>query len=185
MGNKDAGPKEEKIPFPVETVFASALPKTITMQKSAIMKAGTQVTLTAQASGRIGGIYVKAGEKVIAGQTLAEIDDTYGTANNARDEAGIALQTAELTFASTKLTLDQAVRSAEVAYERAKQDYENARLDTKPGEDSGKSKAQLDYENFIATQEKTLAGFETSYQNQLQNLQSLLANVIDTSDTLL
>jgi len=165
--------------------MASALTKEITLQKSALMKAGTQANITAQSSGRIGGIYVRAGDRVIAGQILAEIDDTYGTTNNARDEAAIALETSKLSLASTTLSLDQSVASTKIAYEKAQKDYEAAKLSTTTDPETGKSKAQLDYENFITTQEKTLSGYETTYQSQLQNFQSFLANVIDTSDTLL
>jgi multidrug efflux pump subunit AcrA (membrane-fusion protein) len=176
---------EEKPAYEVETVMAGALTKEITLQKSALMKAGTQANITAQASGRMGGIYVRAGERVIAGQILAEIDDTYGTTNNARDEAAIALETSKLSLASTTLSLDQSVASTKIAYEKAQKDYEAAKLSTTTDPVTGKSKAQLDYENFITTQEKTLSGYETTYQSQLQSFQSFLANVIDTTDTLL
>lgn len=183
-GDKNAL-SEEKPAYEVETVMAGALTKEIMLQKSALMKAGTQANITAQASGRIGGIYVRAGERVIAGQILAEIDDTYGTTNNARDEAAIALETAKLSLTSTTLSLDQSVASAKIAYEKAQKDYEAAKLSSTTDPTTGKSKAQLDYENFITTQEKTLAGYETTYLSQLQSFQSFLANVIDTGDNLL
>lgn len=176
---------EEKPAYEVETVMTGALTKEITLQKSALMKAGTQANITAQASGRMGGIYVRAGERVVAGQILAEIDDTYGTTNNARDEAAIALETSKLSLASTTLSLDQSVASTKIAYEKAVKDYEAAKLSTTTDPTTGKSKAQLDYENFITTQEKTLSGYETTYQSQLQSFQSFLANVIDTGDNLL
>jgi len=176
---------EEKPAYEVETIMVSNLSKEIILQKSALMKAGTQANITAQSSGRIGGIYVRAGERVIAGQILAEIDDTYGTTNNARDEAAIALETSRLSLASTTLSLDQSVASTKIAYEKALKDYESTKLSATADPETGKSKAQLDYENFITTQEKTLSGYETTYQSQLQSFQSFLANVIDTSDTLL
>jgi multidrug efflux pump subunit AcrA (membrane-fusion protein) len=176
---------DEKPPYEVETVMAGSLSKEITLQKSALMKAGTQANITAQANGRVGGIYVRAGERVVAGQILAEIDDTYGTTNNARDEASIALETSKLSLASTTLSLDQSVRSTKIAYDKAQKDYQSAKLSTTADPTTGKSKAQLDYENFITTQEKTLSGYETTYQSQLQSFQSFLTNVIDTSDTLL
>lgn len=43
----------------------------------------------------------------------------------------------------------------------------------------------MELANFIASQQKQLDAFETSYENQLQNFQSFLANVLDSSDTLL
>jgi multidrug resistance efflux pump len=184
--NKSTEVLKEEIPvYEVETVIASNLTKDIILQKSALMKAGTQANITAQSSGRIGGIYVRAGERVVAGQILAEIDDTYGTTNNARDEAAIALETSRLSLASTTLSLDQSVASTKIAYEKAKKDNDAAKLSTTTDPKTGKSKAQLDYENFITTQEKTLSGYETTYQSQLQGFQSFLANVIDTGDNLL
>ena len=176
---------EEKPAYEVETVMAGALTKEITLQKSALMKAGTQANITAQASGRVGGIYVRAGERVVAGQILAEIDDTYGTTNNARDEAAIALETSRLSLASTTLSLDQSIASTKIAYDKAVKDYEAAKLSGTADPSTGKSKAQLDYENFITTQEKTLSGYETTYQSQLQSFQSFLANVIDSTDVIL
>jgi len=176
---------EEKPAYEVETIMTSALTKEIVLQKSALMKAGTQANITAQSSGRIGGIYVRAGERVIAGQILAEIDDTYGTTNNARDEATIALETSRLSLASTTLSLDQSVASTKIAYEKAKKDNDAAKLSTTADLETGKSKAQLDYENFITTQEKTISSFETNYKNQLETFQIFITNVVESLDTLI
>lgn len=154
-------------------------------KKSAIIRAGTQTNVTSQAQGRIAGIYVRAGEKVYAGQAIASIEDTYGSTNNALEEARIALETSTLSLESTTLSLDQSLASTKIAYEKALKDYEAAKLSVSSDPATGKSKAQLDYENFLTTQEKTLSGYETTYQSQLQSFQSFLANVIDTTDTLL
>lgn len=174
-----------KTPYSIEVVQVGNLSKEVMLQKSALMKAGTQVALTAQSNGRIGAIFVKPGESVVAGEILAQIDDTYGTTTNAREEAAIALETARLSLASTTASLDQSLASAKIAYEKAKKDYEAARISGTIDEKTGKSKARLDYENYITTQEKTLAGYETTYQSQLQSFQSFLANVIDTADNIL
>lgn len=173
-----------KTPYEIEVVKAGDLTKSITLEKSALMKAGTQVTLSSQANGRIGSVFVKPGDTVSAWEVIVQIDDVYGSTHNARDEAAIALESAQLTLSSTTLSLDQSLASAKIAYEKAEKDYEAARLHNtaKPWEPS---KAQLDYENYITTQESTLAGYEVTYQSQLQSFQSFLANVIDTSDTLL
>ena len=47
------------------------------------------------------------------------------------------------------------------------------------------SKAQLDYNNYVAAQNKQLEAFETSYKSQFDAFQNLLTNIIDTTDTLL
>jgi hypothetical protein len=104
--------------------------------------------------------------------------------NNAREEAAIALETAKLSLASTTASLDQSLASTKIAYEKAQKDRAASVISATPDAVTGKSKAQLDYENYITTQEKTLAGYETTYQSQLQSFQSFLANVIDTTDKL-
>jgi len=50
---------DTKKPYDIEVVLASALSKGAFVEKSAIVKAGTQVKLTAQASGRVGNLLVK------------------------------------------------------------------------------------------------------------------------------
>lgn len=181
----EKAPENTKTPYSIEVVQVGNLSKEVMLQKSALMKAGTQVALTAQSNGRIGAIFVKPGESVVAGEILAQIDDTYGTTTNAREEAAIALETARLSLASTTASLDQSLASAKIAYEKAKKDYEAARISGTIDEKTGKSKARLDYENYITTQEKTLSSYTMSYTNQLDSFQTLTTNVIESLDILI
>lgn len=113
---------------------------------------------------------------------MASIADTYGLSGNAIEEANIGVESASITRDNTIASLEQALESARVAYERAGKDYDASKLSD--GKSKTPSKAELDLQNYITTQEKTLSGYETSYQAQLQSFQSFLANVIDTSDSL-
>jgi len=88
---------------------------------------------------------------------------------------------AGLTRDNTLVSLEQSLESARISLERAQKDYDSTRLSAN-GE--AISRAELDLQNYITTQEKTLSGYETTYQTQLQSFQSFLANVIDTSDML-
>lgn len=142
-----------------------------------------ETVISTQGTGFIGSIPVKIGDRVSSGQVLASISDTYGLSGNAIEEAAIGITSAQLSSENSLVSLNQAVENARVAYERARKDYEASRLST--GEEDDISKAELDLQNYITTQEKTLSGYETSYQSQLQSFQSFLANVIDTADTLL
>jgi membrane fusion protein (multidrug efflux system) len=112
-----------KKPYDIDVVLASALSRGASLEKSAIVKAGTQVKLTAQASGRVSNLLVKPGQMVVAGQTLVQLEDMYGSANNSLDEAGIGLQNARLALASTSATLGQALSSTKIAYEKAEKDF--------------------------------------------------------------
>lgn len=143
-----------------------------------------EVSLSTQATGFMGVISVNSGDAVLAGETLARIQDTYGTANNGVREASIGVETARLSQENSIASLDQSVEAARIAYEKAQKDFDAAILT--PAKDSTTvSKAQLDLENYITAQGKTLQGYETSYSNQLQIFQSFLFNVLDTSDTII
>ncbi len=192
-----------KKPYDVEVVLASALSKSAFVEKTAVIKAGTQVNLTAQASGRVGALLVQPGQTVVAGQTLVQLEDMYGSANNSLAEAQIGLENARLTLTSTTASLGQALSSTQIAYEKAEKDFLATQVSMKEtleqaernaaaiasGTTSGTttplSKAELELANFIASQQKQLDAYETSYENQLQNFQSFLANVLDTTDVLL
>ncbi len=194
-------PKNTQKPYDIQVVLASTLSKNALVEKSAIIKAGTQVELTAQASGRVGSLLVKPGQTVVAGQILVQLDDMYGAADNSFSEASIALENTKLTLASTSASLGQALSGTQIAYEKAEKDFLSTQISMKETLEQAErnaaslqtgtswnttlSKAELDLANFIASQQKQLDAFETSYENQLQNFQSFLANVIDHSDTLL
>ncbi|MFA6080386.1 MAG: HlyD family efflux transporter periplasmic adaptor subunit [Candidatus Gracilibacteria bacterium] len=195
--------ENSKKPYDIEVVLASALSKSAFVEKTAIIKAGTQVKLTAQASGRVSGLLVQPGQTVVAGQTLVQLEDMYGTADNSLAEAQIALQNARLMLTSTSASLGQALSSTQIAYEKAEKDFLATQVSMKETLDQAErnatalesgtsgdtttplSKAELELANFIASQQQQLDAYETSYENQLQNFQSFLANVLDTSDTLL
>jgi hypothetical protein len=59
----------------------------------------------------------------VAGQTLVQLEDMYGTADNSLAEAQIALQNARLMLTSTSASLGQALSSTQIAYEKAEKDF--------------------------------------------------------------
>jgi len=67
------------------------------------LQAVKQSTLSAQASGRVAQLLVKAGDRVRAGQLLAVIDDRVTQAGMAQAQAGVAQAQAQLAQADTQL----------------------------------------------------------------------------------
>jgi RND family efflux transporter MFP subunit len=67
------------------------------------LQAVKQSTLSAQASGRIAQLLVKAGDRVRAGQLLAVIDDRVTQAGVAQAQAGVAQAQAQLAQADNQL----------------------------------------------------------------------------------
>ncbi len=127
-----SSPTEEESTLPeymVETVLASNLTHETVLEKSTLVKAGSQVTLSAQSGGRVSALYVKPGQKVLAGQVLVELEDVFGMSYSARDEAAIALDSSRITRESTALSLNQAVVSAKSAYDRAQKSYNESLLE--------------------------------------------------------
>ncbi len=161
-----------------------------------------EVTVSTQGTGFIESILARIGDTVAAWQVLARIGDTYGTVWNAVGTASLGVEWAYISQGTMLVSLSQALRNAQIAFEKAQKDYEatqkNAQETLAQAERTAASlqvgvdtawnpisKAQLDLNNYIATQQKQLDAFETSYDNQLDAFQSFVSNVIDTADTLL
>ena len=85
---------------PVVTVGAQAISAGLELDGS--LQAVRQSTLSAQASGRIAELNVKAGDRVKAGQVLAVIDDRATRAGVAQSQAGVAQAEAQLTNAQAQ-----------------------------------------------------------------------------------
>lgn len=75
------------------------------------LQAVKQSTLSAQASGRIAQLLVKAGDRVRAGQLLAVIDDRVTQAGVAQAQAGVAQAQAQLAQAETQLQRTRELRA--------------------------------------------------------------------------
>lgn len=75
------------------------------------LQAVKQSTLSAQASGRIAQLLVKAGDAVRAGQVLAVIDDRLTQAGVAQAQAGVAQAQAQLANADAQLQRTRELRS--------------------------------------------------------------------------
>jgi RND family efflux transporter MFP subunit len=90
-------------PAPVPTMVVRAQPVGAAYELDGIIQPVKQSILSAQASGRVASLAVKAGDKVRAGQVLAVIDDRETTAGVQRSQAQVAQADAELRNASAQL----------------------------------------------------------------------------------
>lgn len=106
LGARAADPAPAAGPqVPVVALGAQAMGAGLTLDGN--LQAVRQSVLSAQASGRIASLSVKAGDRVQAGQVLAVIDDRATQAGVAQAQAGLAQADANLT-------------NAKAAYERAR-----------------------------------------------------------------
>lgn len=109
-----------------------------------VIEAVKQSTVSAQASGRIATLAVKAGDKVRAGQTLATIDDREASVGVQRSQAQVNQAEAEL-------------RNAQASLERTK-DLETKGFLSKAALDS----ANAQYQSAVAMREQAIAGARQS-----------------------
>jgi RND family efflux transporter MFP subunit len=94
---------------PVIQVGAQAISAGLALDGS--LQAVRQSTLSAQASGRIAELHVKAGDRVKAGQVLAVIDDRATRAGVAQAQAGVAQAEAQLTNAQAQFNRTRDLRA--------------------------------------------------------------------------
>jgi membrane fusion protein, multidrug efflux system len=94
---------------PVIQVGSQAI--TTALQLDGSLQAVQQSTLSAQASGRIAELHVKAGDRVKAGQVLAVIDDRLTRAGVAQAQAGVAQADAQLTNAQAQFERTRELRT--------------------------------------------------------------------------
>ena len=102
--DRPAGPQ-----VPVVTVGAQAVGAGLELDGS--LQAVRQSTLSAQASGRIAELNVKAGDRVKAGQVLAVIDDRATRAGVAQAQAGVAQADAQLSNAQAQFDRTRELRA--------------------------------------------------------------------------
>jgi RND family efflux transporter MFP subunit len=104
-----ANARAEAPQVPVVQVGAQAISVGLTLDGS--LQAVRQSTLSAQASGRIAELNVKAGDQVKAGQVLAVIDDRSTRAGVAQAQAGVAQADAQLANAQAQFERTRDLRA--------------------------------------------------------------------------
>ncbi|MEG4865574.1 MULTISPECIES: efflux RND transporter periplasmic adaptor subunit [unclassified Microcoleus] len=92
-------------------LVATATKKTVPIQLQAIgtVQSGATVSVTAQASGRVTGVYFKKGQEVKKGQLLFSIDDRSQNASIQQAQGIVAKDRAQVQQATANLAKDQGI----------------------------------------------------------------------------
>lgn len=161
-----------------------------TVSASGEIKPKTFVNVGANAFGRIVHLYVKEGDRVKAGQMLAQIE-------NVQPEADVAANRAALDVARTDATAQAAaLKTAQANLERANADLERAKLDYQRAEglygEKLIAKSEYDakkaaYDSAVANVEQSRAGIAQA-RAQLDSMQRRIgqanASLVRSSDVL-
>jgi multidrug efflux system membrane fusion protein len=113
---RSSAPKAEKpsrsgklqiTPVTVATVTQKTVP--IQLQAIGNVQSGSTVSVTAQVSGRVTGVYFKKGQEVKKGQLLFSIDDRSQTASIQQAQGIVAKDRTQVQQATSNLTKDQGI----------------------------------------------------------------------------
>lgn len=144
---------------PVATVAMRPVGSSLTLDGT--LEAVQQSTLSAQASGRVAQLNVKAGDRVKAGQVLAVIDDRMTQAGVSQAQAGVAqaeaqLLNAEVQFKRTRdlhaqgFVAKAALDTAEAQFKAAKAGSAQARAgETQSAVAQGFTRLTAPYDGFV------------------------------------
>jgi RND family efflux transporter MFP subunit len=118
-------------PTPVPTIAVQSKQVGSVVVLDGVIEPVKQSVVSAQASGRIATLAVKAGDKVRAGQTLATIDDREATAGLQRSQAQVHQAEAELRNALANQTRTKDLQEkgfvSKAAFDMADAQYQSAR----------------------------------------------------------
>ena len=118
-GAEDAAKKDEVEAIPVETAAVERADLASYISSTANLVPETQVQVLAEREGRVARLLAEEGERVTAGQVLAEL--AKGEAEIARQKAAVQLENAELNFDRTSKLVDEGLVSP--------QDHDKAAMD--------------------------------------------------------
>lgn len=201
---------EEKQDFIVEIKSYSGFTNQTYLDKSWKIDSSQNISLTAQATGRVSNISVDQWDPVVKGQVLATLEDSIANYSLSLQQANNALDRARINYDSNKISLDKSVFDAEQNVDKltkniealklenketlkqAQSDLENTNvndIDSKWALDVQKlensiEKNKLDYQNKIISDNETLEWFYSSVKKEYSSMIIFLGDIIEFSDTL-
>lgn len=170
-----------KLDFYIQTSHPSTLQETIFLTKPGKIIGSQEITVSAQALGRVQKVIVREGQEVLAGQPIVAMADTLVNYGSQVERAQSTLDRAQIQYNSTKVSLDNAVSNAEAALVQAKQALI---LAEKSVENSLKIQ-ELTTTSQDLNRETTLASLQDSFATEKLNLESLYNDVMDTTKNML
>jgi len=214
FGKEDILVEEKEIvkqEFFVETTSYSDLDNHSSIQKTWKVNSSQDITLSANASGRVSYISVKPGEQIVVGQVLAQLEDNIWNYAINISKASNGVERSKINYDSQKISFDKAVFDAELNLERLERNLETLKKDSEQsliqakdnlnnninsGIDSTSAlrlqqldnnieKAKLDYEIRLTSDAETIESYKVSFKNNYNTLLIFLDDVIQFTDTIL
>lgn len=180
------------------------------LQKSGKIEWKEDIKLSSQAVWRIWNISVKEWDKVKAGQNIVFLDDTVANYNINLERAANTIEKMQITYDSTKVSLDKQIYDLGIALEKLNNSLETLKttskidisqaqdnlsstdyawMDTKSSLelqkiDNSISKALLDYDNVLTNNKETILNFKSSVKKEYLTQKIFLDDIITFWDKL-
>ncbi|MCT4617036.1 MAG: HlyD family efflux transporter periplasmic adaptor subunit [Candidatus Gracilibacteria bacterium] len=184
-----------KTAYNIETKQLKDFSKTVSIEKNGRISGSQDITLNAQASGRVSKIYKKEGDAVVKGQTVVAMSDTVGNYGIRLEQARNSLNKAKLSYDSSVISLDKAVNDSKLSLDQTETKYESTKQVIKKNLEQAKSnletsdltsedsKASLDIKNQEANLEKAKFDYDTLLKNNQETLDSNKRSLSTQYDT--
>lgn len=196
--------------FLIETIPYYSFTNNTIIKKVWKIEWSQDLKISSQANGRVSKIYVKEWQKVVAGQTLATLQDSIANYGIALERAKNWLERARLNYDSSSLSLDKQIFDTELSLEKLTSNYEavkkNIALDISQAEDTLKNtnstnansksslqldqlsnsiaKSELDYDNKLIADNESIEWFKSTFKKENNSLVFFLWDIIDFWDKL-
>lgn len=196
----------EKQDFFIETKKLSDFLWSFQIKKSWKINPTQDITISSNANWRVWNIFVKEWDRVYVWSNLISMQDTVANYALNLDKARLSVESVEINYEQTKINLDKAVADTKLNLEKLQKDYEILQKTIEENIASAKinldnsitnsnsslfwtnswaSKAELDYNNLIKSNQEQIRSFETSVHKDYLNLKNLFSDIINFSDRLL
>lgn len=160
--------------FTVQTASLVDFGTDISAEKSAVIQANSTLDIPAEAAGKISKIFVKEGQTLRAGATIATIADTVTNYDLMLTQAknNIGLQNA--ANEAQLVNLDNGISSAQMQYDKALQAYKQLL-----------GRNDLKYDNLVKKNQDTLDSYNDTYRQQLSALEAMMTQQLHEADKIL
>ncbi len=192
----------KKQDFFVETKKLSSFSGSYEIKKTWKIKPSQDIILSSKASGRVWNIQVKFWDNIYVWKNLIKLFDNVSNYWLNLEKTNLSLESSILNYEQNKIILDKQVSDFQIALSRQKKDHEILEKKLKQDIKLAKinldnslswnnswswfiSKAKLDYDNLLNSNQEKIKSFELSSRNNYLSLKNIFVDMIDFSDWLL
>lgn len=173
--------EDDKLSFIIQAVYSDDLETIVTRDKVWSLMDQQQITVTAQAAGRVSSIPGTEWQDVLSWQPIISLADTVASYNLQAERARNNLDRAIAQEAQTRLTLEDAIVAAEAWLVQAQETLRIAQA----GGDISLRTQELSSEQARIASESQLESVKISFSSEYDTLRDLLVDVLDRGDSIL